>query len=101
MSDTSLLAGESLTTPRLKSVRSWLPMSEITAGVTVGGGPWVFTVASAPCTSFQVVFTVMVRDSGGLVAIVWRAAWVLVASASRAPAVHANTANSVSSASQV
>ena len=43
----------------------------------------------------------MVRDSGGLAAIVWRTACVLLASASRAPAVDANTANSVSSASQM
>ena len=81
-------------------------MSEITDGVTVGGGPVgrgpeALAVLSAPCTSLQVDVTVMVLENGGLAAIVWRTACVLVASASRAPAVDANTAKNVSSASQM
>ena len=101
MSDTSVPAGARLTTPRLKFPYSWPPMSEITDGDTVGGGPRVLTVLRAPCTALQVDWTVMVREIGRLAAIVWRTACVLVASASRAPAVDANTANSVRSASQM
>ena len=101
MSDTSAPAGARLTTPRLKSPYSWPPMSEITDGLTVGGGPTVLTVLRAPCTAPQFDWTVIVLDNGELAAIVWRTACVLVASASRAPAVDANTANSVSSASQM
>src|ERR1700678_1624051 len=101
MSDTSVPEGPRLTTPRLKSPYSWSPTSEISGGVTVGGGPRVLTVVRASCTALQVDWTVMVLDSGGLAAIVERTACVLVASASRAPAVDANTANSVSSANQM
>ena len=76
-------------------------MAEIVDGVTASCGPTLFTEVRAPWMLFQVLLTVMVRDRGGLAAIVWRTACVLVASASRAPAVDANTANSVSSASQM
>ena len=92
-------AGPRVTGPRPKSPRSWPPIAEIMDGVTAGDAPVGLAEANAPCKPLTVELTVMVRDSDGLAAIVWRTACVLLASASRAPAVAANTAKNVSSAS--
>src|SRR5580693_3600340 len=72
----------------------------VAGGKMVVGPPGLLTMEMTLCTSCQAAETVMVRVVGRVAATVCRTAWVLLARVSRAPAVAANTAQKVSSASQ-
>src|ERR1700689_4611983 len=98
--DQSVLAGVRLTGARLKSACNEAVIVSIVAG-EIDLSSWeAVSYDRRLCTSAQAAETLMVRVVGAIAASGCRAAWVLLARVSRAPAVAAKTARKVSRASQ-
>src|SRR6202453_3769684 len=95
-----LVAGVRRAGARLKSACNEAVIVSIVAG-EIDLSSWeAVSYDRRLCTSAQAAETLMVRVVGAIAASVCRAAWVLLARVSRAPAVAAKTARKVSRASQ-